>query len=366
GSHDGRIALYLAEHEALLARTVTPVVTEQAQGIRATLARRGAVFFVDLLRETGGFPSEVLNTLWDMVWSGEVTNDSLEALRSMLRPSSSSSSNRKNEGRNTRLRSTRRTQGRLPGSEGRWSLRSARWGEMPSDTDRRAALARALLERYGVVTREVAHAEGLEGGFSAVYEVLKAMEAAGRIRRGYFVAGHGGVQFALPGADEDLRAQRAPSAAATHAQVLAAVDPANPYGALLPWPERETEHNAGRLSRTAGAFVVLYQGALVGYLQRSGGSLLTFADAANGERDRALAAALATWAGAQPLRRAFQLAQIDGTPAAAHPLGAAFREAGFVAAGGGLLLSLRARAPHARTEPEPNAEPDLEETDAGG
>ncbi len=354
GSNDGRIALYLADHEALLARSVAPLESEQARAIRATLARRGAVFFNELLRDTGGFPSEVLNTLWDMVWTGEVTNDSLEALRSLLRPTS----NKKTEARGSRLRSTRRTLGRLPGSEGRWSLRSARWGEAPSATDRRAALARALLERYGVVTREVAHAEGLEGGFSAVYEVLKAMEAAGRIRRGYFVAGHGGVQFALPGADEDLRAQRVPKDENARAQVLSAVDPANPYGALLPWPERDSAGSIGRLSRSAGAFVLLYQGALVGYLQRTGGALTTFADAPNGQRDRATANALSAWAGAQPFRRAFQLGVIDGAPAAEHRLAPAFREAGFVAAGGGLLLRLDNR--------DSRAEPELEEADAGG
>ena len=218
------------------------------------------------------------------------------------------------------------------------------------------------------MTREVAHAEGLEGGFSSVYEVLKAMEAAGRIRRGYFVAGHGGVQFALPGADEDLRAQRTPKESGAKAQLLSAVDPANPYGALLPWPEREGENNAGRLSRTAGAYVVLHQGALVGYLQRSGDALTTFADTPSGERDRALASALAAWATAQPLRRAFQLANIDGAPAAEHRLSSAFREAGFIAAGGGLLLSLRARGPQPDPDPEPapDPDPDLEEADAGG
>jgi ATP-dependent Lhr-like helicase len=362
GSNDGRIALYLADHEALLSRTVTLLETEQAQAIRATLARRGAVFFNELLRETGGFPSEVLNTLWDMVWSGEVTNDSLEALRSLLRPAA----NKRSDARGSRLRASRRTQGRLPGSEGRWSLRSARWAELPSDTDRRAALARALLERYGVVTREVAHAEGLEGGFSAVYEILKAMEAAGRIRRGYFVAGHGGVQFALPGADEDLRAQRNPSDDNARAQVLSAVDPANPYGALLPWPERDSSDGTGRPSRTAGAFVVLHQGAIVGYLQRAGASLSTFADTPNTQRDRATALALAAWAAGQPLRRAFQLALIDGAPAAEHRLATAFREAGFVAAGGGLLLSLRARDSRSEPEPEPEPGAELEEADAGG
>ena len=355
GSNDGRIALYLADHEALLARTVTPLATDQAAAIRAALSRRGAVFFAELLRETGGFPNDVLSALWDMVWSGEVTNDSLEALRSLLKPASG-----KRDGRSARLRASRRsTQTRLPGSEGRWSLRNARWGELPSDTDRRAALARSLLERYGVVTREVAHAEGLEGGFSAVYEILKAMEAAGRIRRGYFVAGHGGVQFALPGADEDLRAQRTPKDDAPRAQVLSAVDPANPYGALLPWPERE---GGSRLARTSGAFVVLHQGALVAYLQRSGGALVTFAQEPSASRDRALASALADFARAQPLRRAFQLATLDGAPAAEHVLAPAFVEAGFIAAGGGLLLSLRNRA--ADPEPEPDSDPD--EADAGG
>ncbi len=194
GSNDGRIALYLAEHEALLARAVSPIGTDQAAAVRASLARRGAVFFAELLRDTGGFPNDVLSTLWDMVWAGEVTNDSLEALRSLLRPASS-----KRDGRSMRLHASRRsTQARLPGSEGRWSLRSARWPEPPSDTERRTALARSLLERYGVVTREVAHAEGLEGGFSSVYEILKVMESSGRIRRGYFVAGHGGAAVRSP------------------------------------------------------------------------------------------------------------------------------------------------------------------------
>jgi ATP-dependent Lhr-like helicase len=366
GSQDGRIALYLADHEALLARPVKPVEGEQASAIRAVLASRGAVFFSDILRQTGGFPNDVLSTLWDMVWAGEVTNDSLEALRSLLRPSSTKRTG--SDIRAARLRPTRRTQNRLQGSEGRWSLRSARWGELPSDTDRRAALARSLLDRYGVVTREVAHAESLEGGFSSVYEVLKAMESAGRIRRGYFVAGHGGVQFALPGADEDLRARRTVNGDAARAQVLSAVDPANPYGALLPWPTREAEAEGGRLARVSGAYALLFQGDLAGYLQRSGGTLTTFGRDPSAERDRACAAALAAWASAQPLRRAFQLSLIDGLPAARHRLAPAFQEAGFVAAGGGLLLSLHHRPGTAalEPEPEPESEPEPEEADAGG
>ncbi len=362
GSQDGRIALYLADHEPLLARATQPVAGDQAQAIRAVLARRGAVFFSDILRETGGFPNDVLSTLWDLVWAGEVTNDSLEALRSLLRPKNSRRTGA--DVRAARARPTRLTQNRLPGSEGRWSLRSSRWLGLPSDTDKRAALARCLLERYGVVTREVAQAENLEGGFTAVYDVLKAMESAGRIRRGYFVSGHGGVQFALPGADEDLRARRSLEHEADKALILSAVDPANPYGALLPWPDRGASTEGGRLARVAGAFVISYQGALVGYLQKSGGTIATFSDEPNIHRDRASAAALVAWASAQPLRRAFQLSTIDGRPAAQHPFAAALLESGFVAAGGGLLLSLHQRG--GSREPEPEPEPEPEETDAGG
>jgi len=361
GSNDGRIALYLAEHEALLARAVSPIESERAAAIRAALARRGAVFFAELVRETGGFPNDVLSTLWDMVWAGEVTNDSLEALRSLLRPASS-----QREGRGARLHaSRRRTSNRLPGSEGRWSLRSARWAVTPSDTERRTALARALLERYGVVTREVAQAEALEGGFSSVYEILKVMESAGRIRRGYFVAGHGGAQFALPGADEDLRAQRTATDDDARAQVLSAVDPANPYGALIPWPEREGPPALSRLARSAGAFVVLHHGALVGYLQNAG-ALTSFGSARSAERERALAFALAAWARAQPLRRALQIASIDGSAAAEHAFAAAFREAGFVSAGGGLLLSLRELRENGDPEREVPIDSELDEADAGG
>jgi len=210
------------------------------------------------------------------------------------------------------------------------------------------------------VTREVAHAESLEGGFSSVYEVLKAMESAGRIRRGYFVAGHGGVQFALPGADEDLRACRTVKTEAERAQVLSALDPANPYGALLPWPARGEDSDPTRLARVSGAFVLLFQGDLAGYLQKSGGALTTFGHEPSAHRDRACAVAVAAWASAQPLRRAFQLSVIDGLPAARHRLAPALQEAGFEAAGGGLLLNLRNR------DRTPGTELEAEEADAGG
>jgi ATP-dependent Lhr-like helicase len=146
---------------------------------------------------------------------------------------------------------------------------------------------------------------------------------------------------------------------------LSAVDHANPYGALLPWPERAAGAAASRLSRTAGAFVVLHRGGLVGYLQNAG-TLTTFGSEPSAERERAFASALASWARTQPLRRAFRIELLDGAPAAEHAFAAAFREAGFVPAGGGLLLNLRDRGPEPEPEIEPETAIDLDEADAGG
>src|SRR5262249_18312034 len=179
------------------------------------LAARGASFFPQLLQACGGgFYREVLDALWDLVWAGEVTNDTLHPLRAYLNP---------------RLGSRRRTEdGRRrpssagfrppacvlrpapPEAAGRWSLvRSLVFGE-PSPTERLAARVRQLLDRCGLLTREAVQAEGVPGGFTSVYGVLKAMEEAGRVRRGYFVAGRGATQVALPGALERLRSLRDP------------------------------------------------------------------------------------------------------------------------------------------------------------
>ena len=295
GAHDGRIALYLAEHEALLARPALAEVGPVATRVRDLLSRRGALFFTDIARELGGFAGELLASLWELVWAGAVTNDTLEALRGRRAP----------ERARERTRPSRRPlrpAGRA--TEGRWSLRGARWGSPPSDTERMTALARTLLQRYGVVNAEVAEAESIAGGFSAVYGVLKAMEEAGRVRRGYFVADRGPTQFALPGADDRLRAHRD---ASPHPRtlVLAATDPANPYGAVLPWPASAAESPAtggggeradgdgGRPQRAAGAMVVLHDGRLLAWLGRSGQTLLTWLDEKEEELARELARSLA-------------------------------------------------------------------------
>jgi ATP-dependent Lhr-like helicase len=333
GLNDGRIALYLAEHEPLLARGArgsTPVEGSVADALRQLLGQRGAVFFADIARTLGGFPNDVLDVLWQMVWSGEVTNDTLEPLRSRARALASEAQRRQHP------RHARAPRTGPPGSEGRWSLRSARWAsEPPSDTDRRTAVARSLLDRYGVVTREAAHAEGIAGGFAVVYDVLKALEDQGRVRRGYFVEGRGGAQFALPGADERLRARRDPRDDIAPL-VLAATDPANAWGALLDWPAGTSD---ARPQRAAGALVVLHEGALLGWLGRGEHPLLTFLppeEPARSDAANRLARALADRVD-RGKHRALLVATVDGVDAARSPLAQAFAAAGFTATLRGLL-----------------------------
>ncbi len=337
GSHDGRIALYTADHEALLARTIEPASGDVAATIRELLSRRGAVFFAEIARTVGGHPGDVIQALWSMVWAGEVTNDTLEPLRSVMRAADP----RKERGRPGSRRPVRTA---APGTEGRWSLRASRWAVRPSETERRAALGRSLLARYGVVTREGVHAEMVIGGFAAVYQVYKAMEQAGRIRRGYFVAGHGATQFALPGADDRLRTLREPGDP-PRTRLLAAGDPASPYGASVAWPAAkavipskqngEDGREAGRPQRVSGALVVLHEGVLVGWLGRSGQTLLTFEGEVPGGIE-GLAGALAGLV-ETGRRRALLLVTIDGEPAARSPHLRAFEAAGFTLGTRGLL-----------------------------
>jgi ATP-dependent Lhr-like helicase len=317
--------------------------------LRGVLASRGATFFSDLARDAGGFPREVLDTLWQMVWSGEVTNDTLEPLRSRARAASDPGTRR------SRTRPERPSFAapatKLPGSEGRWSLRSLRVSAPPNDTDRRTALARSLLDRYGLVMRETAHAEGVAGGFAAIYDVLKVLEEKGRIRRGYFVEGRGGAQFALPGADERLRSLRdAPTGPDSRVVVIAATDPANAWGAALDWPP--TKH-AERPQRSAKALVVLRSGELLGWLSRAGGPLLTFGsddESARPSASRALADALAGLVDQGDLR-ALLVSSVDGAPAATSPLGPFLFEAGFTGTTRGLFKRRSARPLHETAAP---------------
>jgi ATP-dependent Lhr-like helicase len=337
GSTDGRIALYLASHEPLLARASVPVDDPRAEIIRQLLSRRGAVFFSDVARAVGSFPNEVLDVLWQLVWAGEVTNDTLEPLRSRARAQASESRRPLPHGTSVRAPRTGPA-----GSEGRWSLRASRWGDPPGDTDRQAAVARSLLQRYGVVTREAAHAEGIPGGFAPIYDVLKSLEERGRVRRGYFVVGRGGAQFALPGADERLRAKSQPDDEGP--RVLSATDPANAWGALIDWPAAS---GSARPQRAAGALVVLQAGALLGWLGRGDRPLLTFLAAdepSRSEGARALARGLADRV-ERGRERALLVSTVDGVAAADSPLAKYFLTAGFVATSGGLFKRGTAAVP---------------------
>jgi ATP-dependent helicase Lhr and Lhr-like helicase len=357
GSRDGRIAIYLADHYRLLAPLPVPAPGALAARVRDHLAARGASFFADLSAALPAFANDLLEALWDLVWAGEVTNDTLAPLRSRLHgPPQEGRRARREEVRGRGFRSRRLG---LPGSEGRWSLLPAATG---TPTERAAALAQLLLARYGVLTREAVHAEGIAGGFSAVYGVLKAMEEAGRARRGYFVAGLGATQFALPGAEERLRALREPARdlartalpaargpqgaegtalprpSETGTAVLAATDPANPYGATLPWPERQGDEGA-RPQRSAGAQVVLHEGRLLAALLRGEHQLLTFLPEEEPERSRsarALAFALADLVDSGR-RKALFVARVDGADVGRSPLAAFLTAAGFTPGTRGFL-----------------------------
>jgi ATP-dependent Lhr-like helicase len=197
----------------------------------------------------------------------------------------------------------------------------------PTPTEIAHAQALQLLERHGVVTREGVRAEGVPGGFAAVYSVLRALEESGRARRGWFVAGLGAAQFALPGAVDRLRSYRASEPDEPDVIVLAATDPAQPFGAALAWPE-----SRGRPARAAGAHVVLVDGALAAFLERGARSLTTF-----GADPSTWADALASLVKDGRLRR-IELVRIDGEPSAASPHAQRLRDAGFADGYRGLVL----------------------------
>jgi ATP-dependent Lhr-like helicase len=319
GATDGRVALYLrGDAPRLIVQPVDPQHGDLHQGahsratdrVRDHLRARGASFFRDIYGACGGGDEEVmLDALWDLVWSGEATNDTFAPLR-LLGPATRRAS------RGPRL--PRLTQ---PRASGRWSLVAEMAGSGVSPTERLHSEAGVLLQRHGVLTREAVVGEGWPGGFAGLYPVLRAMEESGRIRRGYFVEGLGGSQFALPGAVDRLRSLREPDGSVV---ALAACDPANAYGAVLPWPRSD-----GRMARAAGAYCVLDAGELVLYLERGGRSLLTNGEI-RPEHVRALVG-VATAAGRVEIQR------VDGVGVMESPIAALLRETGFASSHRGLV-----------------------------
>ena len=349
GSNDGWVTLAYADSAPLL---LPPPDEEMAltplhQSVLDALGDGQALFFRSLSDRVGATDDTTLAAVvWDLVWAGHLTNDTFAPLRALL--GGSGAHRAKAVPARTRYRRPGRpvmpARGGPPNMAGRWS----RLPDRDLDPTRRAAaLADLLLERHGVVTRGAVMAEGVTGGFAAVYPVLGALEERGAARRGYFVEGLGAAQFAVPGAVDRLRGLAEPAElakrAAAGAVVLAATDPANPYGAALPWPERVIDSGDGepvakaghRAGRKAGALVLLVGGELALYVERGGRTLLSFTDDPEAliAAGRALGAAVKSGAlGVMSVEKA------DGEAVHASPLRDALTAAGFRATPRGLRL----------------------------
>jgi ATP-dependent Lhr-like helicase len=315
GRDDGKVCLYRRERAPLfLEASLEPPADELQAAVLGALERRGASFFLDIVRDVKASHREVLDAFWSLVWDGRITNDTFAPVRALAWP--------RHEARGPR----RHGSPIPPEAMGRWWAVSS-LAEPVTPTGRVHALATTLLDRYGVVTREAVAAEGVPGGFSSVYGVLKAMEEGGRIRRGYFVEGMGAAQFALSGAVERLRAAREPGDESA-VRILAATDPANPYGAAILFPRRPDDERRN-LARVAGARVITVDGVPVAYLDRAGKGIVTLPA---WDDPRSAAAAVSALIGEHTAAVPLSIERLDGMPAGESPRVPPFFAAGFVPA----------------------------------
>jgi ATP-dependent Lhr-like helicase len=352
GDRNGRIALYLTESLPLLRLPEALVVnganvpdqtphSERAEKIAEFLARQGASFFAEIHNACGGgFPGDTVEALWQLAWAGRITNDTFYPLRKLVRPDDRK---RKHEtfdderpgspGYLQRLRS-RTSAGQ---AHGRWSLIGQRISVALTPTQWSANISQQILQRNGIVMRETAIAENIPGGYNTIYPALKTMEDSGWVRRGMFVAGLGAAQFAIPAAVDMLRTLRV-DPATPEVLHLAATDPANPYGTLIPWPkidgesdEQLTHHS---MARTAGASVILINGQLAAFLRRRNPALRVFLPESEPERSlfaRELAKKLAELAIRRlNLRQGLLIGEINHAPAREHFLARYLEDARFV------------------------------------
>jgi ATP-dependent helicase Lhr and Lhr-like helicase len=328
GARDGWIVLALADRaELLLPQPSTVEVSSDAERVRAALEEHGALFFRQVADAVGSDnDTELLLALWELVWEGHATNDTFAPVRILTGAVARTA---RRHGR--RQRRTPRLPTRMgpPSGTGRWSL-------LPSvetnATRRLHAIANQLLVRHGIVTRGSVTAEGVAGGFAAVYSVLKAMEESGSCRRGYFLEGLGGAQFAVPGAVDRMRMLVTPGLGeGHHAVVLASTDPANPYGATLAWPEGKPE--AGGPGRKAGASVVLVDGKLGLFIERGGRSMLSFSTDSD---ELTLAAETMAFAVKDGGLDRLSIQKVDGRSVFETPLAPILLHAGFTESPRGL------------------------------
>ncbi|HET8976076.1 MAG TPA: DEAD/DEAH box helicase [Solirubrobacterales bacterium] len=318
GRNDGKIALYFREDIRLAGPPPGNAKIEPPEGaahdaIRERLAQ-GPCFWLDLL-DLDGSAEELHEALWDLAWSGEVTNDAFAPLRA---PRLRAAQGSHRGGR----RFARRRAAAAGTVLGRWSLTAPLFEGAPSAGPRLRAQAELMLERHGIVTRETAIAEGVPGGFAAIYGELQNLELLGTARRGYFVEGLGGAQFALPGAVERLRSM--PRSDEPELLILAATDPANPYGATLPWPKLE---GTRRPARSAGAYVGLRDGEAIIYVERGGRGILRLAPL-EGEELATVLASLAESARDGQIEK-LAVERLDGEPVIGSGMEEALVAAGF-------------------------------------
>jgi len=339
--NDGWVCLAIEETAAaVLAPWQAADVAESHAALLSTLGVDAGLFFRTLAEHVPD-PS-LRDVLWDLVWDGRVTNDTFAPMRAYL-------SAHQNQGTAPRLRTRRRN---LPGvrKTATATLTGGRWSRLPEAADLTPRLheqAQAMLARYGILTRGSVAVEHLPGGFAASYRVLAAMEEAGRTRRGYFVEGLGASQFGSNGAINALRANA--DSQKSNVVVLASADPANPFGAALPWPERRAPDQLHLPGRKAGSLVVIADGQLRLYVERGGRSLLAFtpndSEGALGQSageqstarlTRAIEALVETVrSGRFPRMR---LDRVNGGPVMDSELATPLQEAGFQVTPRGLVL----------------------------
>jgi ATP-dependent helicase Lhr and Lhr-like helicase len=412
GNRDGRLTLYLSESlPALLPprelRSDAAALSERATRVLDFLTQKGASFFAAIHAGLGGgYPGETRDALGELVWAGQITNDTFHPLRDLLRPGESQ--RQRSEGLAGAPPGSpdfvRRFRSRDGGqAQGRWSLIAQRVATPISVTEWSANVAQQLLVRHGIVLRETAIAENVPRGYPTIYPALKIMEDSGWVRRGMFVAGLGAAQFAMPAAVDMLRSLR--SAQETlEALFLAATDPANPYGSLLPWPRREdnggpndsgggiaaksANESAGQIdgqagasgsspsvshgmSRTSGAGVILINGHLTAFLRRRNQEIQVFLPESEPERTRfarELGKKLAELAiRRQGRKTGLLIGAINGEPARQHFLARFLEESGFVNTAAG--FQMRRIAPLAMpTNEDPladeDSDPDSSEVDS--
>jgi ATP-dependent Lhr-like helicase len=310
-----RVAVFFRDDAPVLGQPAAAPAPEEPPhaAIRGALAA-GALFWYDLLAATGLEDAVALPALWDLVWAGEVTDDQWQPLRAERRYQAPRPDRRARRFSRSRL-------SQITATQGRWSLAA---GLFPGEADRRA-LAELLLERQGIVTRDGVRGEGIAGGYGAVYSELRALETLGTCRRGYFVEGLGGAQFALGGAVERLRELRPKDGDEPEPLVLAAADPAQPYGAMLPWPKRA----GARAARVAGAQVVLLGGEAALFVERGGRSLVPLREPEEDGLRVALAALVAHVKRGGAKRLAVE--RFDGEPVGETIVMPLLIEAGFLA-----------------------------------